>query len=496
MGAIRTKPLTVNRLGTIIFLALIVGVVLRIVVYSQNRSLIMDEANLARNIVEKNYSDFFKPLDYEQYAPPLFSCTLKSMTAIFGVNEYSLRVLSLLSGIASLFLMFLIARALKINGLPLLYVLLLYGLSTLAIRYSSELKQYSFDTFLCLLFLCWTLKKINQKVNFSYAIQLSICGAVAVWTSMPIVFVLASIGTLLLYKSIVLSEVKFSQLFLIGASWLFSFSIYFFLILKSDANSDYLQNFHSRYFFDFLPTDSKSLYQNFSLLLGIFRSIMDKTTVSLLGGFVFFGIGSYHLFKQNKWAACLLILPFLFCLIASHFGMYSLLERLCLFFIPFLTLVFGFGFWWSWKYSKTHIKVILLLFAVLSLINKKGYTYLWNKLEIENSKAMLMYLHKNKHKQEPILVHHTGVPAFVFYNEMHDAAFKFDSAHLYNWNEILAEKGRQDLNLKSGDTYWMFFSHAEPIERLQKDFQAAQKTSKLLDEERAVQSIVQRYQKK
>jgi len=71
----------------IILLAIIIGASIRLTVYLQNRSFIIDEANLARNIVEKSYSDFIKPLDYEQYAPPVLSCALKLAIKLGGVNE-------------------------------------------------------------------------------------------------------------------------------------------------------------------------------------------------------------------------------------------------------------------------------------------------------------------------------------------------------------------------------------------------------------------------
>lgn len=58
------------------------GIILRLHVYLSNRSLIIDEANLARNVVEGNWLQFLQPLKYEQYAPPIFLCLSKM--AIFA----------------------------------------------------------------------------------------------------------------------------------------------------------------------------------------------------------------------------------------------------------------------------------------------------------------------------------------------------------------------------------------------------------------------------
>jgi len=68
------------------------GFLLRIVVWLQQRSIISDEAALLRNYGERTYGQLFQNLDYEQYAPPLFSVAVKASVQAFGNNElYSSR---------------------------------------------------------------------------------------------------------------------------------------------------------------------------------------------------------------------------------------------------------------------------------------------------------------------------------------------------------------------------------------------------------------------
>ena len=477
----------------ILLLVVILGAVLRITVFLQNRSFILDEANLARNIVEKSYAGFFQALDYEQYSPPLFSSALKTMTKLFGVNEYSLTLISLLAGIGCLVLMMLIGKQLKIKVVPLIYLLVLFGFSPLAIRYSTELKQYSLDAFLCLLFVFWMLKIEKESFNISHVLRLTILGSIVIWMSMPIVFVLAAIGVHLFFRWLKTRSFHFSNLVIIGCCWLLSFGVYFFTILKSDAGSDYLQNFHSRYFFDLIPTDRSALVNNYNLILGLLRSVTDKTTVSLIAAFVFVGLGMYQLIKNHKTAASLLLLPILFCLIASHLKMYSLLTRLTLFLIPLLSLVFAYGFSWIWNRSNRIIKALLVIFALLSLVNKKGYEYFYSPLEVEDSKTTLNYLKENIEEAQPIFVHHAGVPAFIFYNEMHDQAFGFEHYHFGHWSRTLGQDVQAFEALNSGDQFWLFFSHTEPVSQLNKDFGSIEKMARKLEEHRAEQSILQSY---
>ena len=82
---------------------LLLGIALRIIVFLQNRSLFLDEANLALNYATKSFPDLFAQLDNRQYAPPFFSVVEKVNVLLFGVHEYSLRILPLLSGIALLY---------------------------------------------------------------------------------------------------------------------------------------------------------------------------------------------------------------------------------------------------------------------------------------------------------------------------------------------------------------------------------------------------------
>ena len=79
-----------------------VGVLLRLWWFYDARSLFLDEANLALNIAELSYADFFYPLKYQQYAPPLFVCIVKASTVLLGLNEWALRLPALIFGLLGL----------------------------------------------------------------------------------------------------------------------------------------------------------------------------------------------------------------------------------------------------------------------------------------------------------------------------------------------------------------------------------------------------------
>ena len=97
-----------------ILIALVIagGIIARLVVYLQNRNLIIDEANVTRNLFERGFAQLLQPLSYEQYAPPVFLWIEKLNTILFGFSEYTLRLYPLLTGIAAIFVMLAILKRL------------------------------------------------------------------------------------------------------------------------------------------------------------------------------------------------------------------------------------------------------------------------------------------------------------------------------------------------------------------------------------------------
>ncbi len=76
-----------------------VGIFVRIKAYLASGSLMLDEANLARNLAELDFAGLWQHLKYEQYAPPIFMTLSKAICLTAGYSELSLRFIPLLSGI-------------------------------------------------------------------------------------------------------------------------------------------------------------------------------------------------------------------------------------------------------------------------------------------------------------------------------------------------------------------------------------------------------------
>ncbi len=78
------------------------GILVRLIQYLNNRSLWLDEASLALNIINRSYGELAQTLDHNQAAPLGFLWLEKLSTQIWGNNEYSLRLLPFIASILAL----------------------------------------------------------------------------------------------------------------------------------------------------------------------------------------------------------------------------------------------------------------------------------------------------------------------------------------------------------------------------------------------------------
>src|ERR1043165_1516328 len=87
-------------LNIICWLIVTAGVLLRLATFFHNRNLIIDEANIVRNLAERDFGGLVLPLTYEQYAPPVFLWIEKLASLLLGYGEKAMRLYPLLCGLA------------------------------------------------------------------------------------------------------------------------------------------------------------------------------------------------------------------------------------------------------------------------------------------------------------------------------------------------------------------------------------------------------------
>ena len=397
-----------------------VGVLLRLVVWGQARSVYLDEVNLLRNFVERDYAGLFQPLSYEQYAPPLFSVLMKAVVQAFGTGELAIRLVPLLAGCA----MLLLFRGLALRWLPPLWAVLavaFLAFGSLFIDYATICKQYSTDGLAAVGLVVLATRQLRAATfGPRAALGWALGGAALVWVSMPAVFVLAGVGVALAwhYRTQLRGPVSL-RLLGVGATWALSFLVYFKLLLQADAQSDYLQNFHHDAFLAFPPRSGAQWQLLGSQLGGLVDKAFGKTALALAVAAVGAAVGVGQLLRRPSVRTWLLLVPLVACLAASALHYYSLIARLVLFMLPLLLLVLfiGFGVASRWRW----LGGVLLVGTVLTLANQQRLKHFVVPFQADyaDARAGLAYVAQHQQPGEPVFIAHSLAPVAYYYLHLH-----------------------------------------------------------------------------
>lgn len=138
-----------------IFLILVIGLALRLI--SLNQSLWLDEATSAL-AAKMSLGDLFTKFLPGDFHPPLYYLILKGWTALFGFSETVLRMPSIIFGLGTAYVTFLIGKKIFDKRVGVIASALL-GTSGLAVYYSQEARMYALAAFLVSLLIYFYLQK-------------------------------------------------------------------------------------------------------------------------------------------------------------------------------------------------------------------------------------------------------------------------------------------------------------------------------------------------
>ena len=167
--------------ATVAFLFL--GVLLRFRQYLFDRSLWYSETLIALNIIARPIPRLIPPLDNHQGAPLGFLALEKAAVLAFGTNEYAMRLVPMVAGVAALVLLYLLVRRI-LPPVATLASVGLFALSSQQIGYSTELKRYSMDAAVALLVMFVAIGRWPARRRRDLML-LTVIGAAAVWFSVP-----------------------------------------------------------------------------------------------------------------------------------------------------------------------------------------------------------------------------------------------------------------------------------------------------------------------
>lgn len=435
---------------------ILLGILLALINFLNNRSLWLDEAFLALNIVNKPVHELLAPLDHNQVAPIGFLVIEKFFAALFGNTDWSMRVLPMVAFLASIPLIASIVSQLTANKKVGLFSAAWFSLSYWSIYFSSEVKQYMSDVFICLTITFLVLSFLEKRKGY-YGLILA--GVLSVWFSNIAVILLFSGGLLLLYNAVKTpDQLLFKTILLLGC-WVFSFGVYYFFFIHDHPSEKYMLAYWEKSG-AFFPQDV------FSSLF--YSSLLKKTSAyfSLLGAgkfglatLPFLIAGLIHLGKKKL--ILLFALPVIIHLALAYLKMYPFSLRLILYLQPLLILVITVGVYriFSTKALRPLQTIALsgILVLNLSLIALRGFP-----IEREEIKKSISHLNKKASPTDQLFIYSSASMAFLFY-ESNLAVYPAIKA---NNNIIFHKSSRNDwtqydkaIREIPPHPVWLLFSH-------------------------------------
>ncbi len=175
------------------------GAAIRVRQWAGARSLWLDEAMVALNVLDLGFRDLAGELRFNQGAPAGWLWAERAMYLAFGPEERPLRVVPLITGVAALVVFWVLAR--RVVGpsrAPL--AVAVAALSPHLVRYSNEVKQYQTDVLAYVTIVLVAVLVAEAAPGTARWRRLVVAWAVvsagAVWVSHPAVLMLAPAAVL------------------------------------------------------------------------------------------------------------------------------------------------------------------------------------------------------------------------------------------------------------------------------------------------------------
>jgi len=475
---------TLSREIVLTGLILLAGVLLRLRQYLTGRSLWLDEAMLALNIVNRDYVSLFKPLDYDQGAPIGFLLVEKTFNLVLGRNELSLRLFPLLIGLVSLWMFYLLLKQIT-SGVGLWVALALFAFNPRLIYYSSEVKQYIVDVAVTigLLLVAAPLFEIKRPGrpppedlpgSGKGFIRLGLAGFFALWFSHPALFVLAGIEITLVI--LYLRKRDLSSLWLIiamGALWLANLGLLYFTTLQGLTRNGTLLDYWD---ISFVPSP---LWSDVGWFARSFRAnVAVEFGINDAAGLVFglMLVGWIALFLEKRSYASALVLTLLFALIASSLRLYPLIGRLIQFLVPLGLLLIGKALevFHRWIKPRPLLAVIVpLMLSGYLLYNPFTISleYLIKPKYSEHIRPTLEYFRSAWREGDAMYISYGAVPAFRFYAPAYGLEeIRYEAGLYTDYTDPPRILQRLD-SLRGQQRVWILISHVyEQGDFSEKDF--------------------------
>jgi hypothetical protein len=440
-------------------LLVLLGAVLRIYQYAADRSLWLDEAALAHNIIQRGFGHLAAPLDFAQLAPLGFLWLEKCAVLLLGSSEYALRLLPLLASLAALVLFALVARRI-LPGIATPFALFLFATAPQLIYFASETKQYAFDTAGALAIVLMALEARERGLTGRRAVVFGVAGGLLPWFTQPSVFVLAAAAAYLLFTGTHTGRTRTLTAYLpMLALWTIGAALAAWHGLHSLAPGDaaYLRTFWHPAFLPVQSGVAASLQWISDLARGAFQwHFAPRLPWVALALFV---LGAVYFALRVRALLVLVLGPIVFALAASALHLDPVFSRLTLFVAPSLFLTVGAGAALLLAVAGERPVARAAAFAALGIIALLSLTtarYLPILREELRPVAQFVALHRKP--GDTIYVYYGAAQAFRYYaprEGIPDSAFTVGACARTDWRGYTAQLD----SLRGRPRVWLVLSH-------------------------------------
>lgn len=406
----------------------VLGIALRLQRYFLGRSFRNDEAALALALVRSSVQSLIsQPLPGGLTAPLGFLIVEKLIVQALGNWDYVFRLLPLVAGCASMVLLCLLTRRL-LGPLGSTFVLGAFAVNWMLLLYSSDFKQYSSDVFFVVL-LYLALALYLRASTSANRLALAGIGAVALTFSHPSIFVLGSIGAVLLIHHR-RDRAALAWVFGIVLVWALSFAGLYFnyyrVVGQERGVVDYWNNLEA-----LMPMPPWEDPAWFAIrAASFFTTVAGLAPLTLLNTAIL-AAGLLSFYRRGLWQWSLVLLGTLVLpLVASGVINYPFKGRLILFLVPVLYLAMGEGLDWLTRLARSRrwyvqalggIAVIALLWSPVSgtlavLGQRRSTPYR------EDLKPVLAFVQQHWRPDDLIVVYDQASITYEYYAPFHGLA--------------------------------------------------------------------------
>ncbi|WP_375436852.1 glycosyltransferase family 39 protein [uncultured Hymenobacter sp.] len=463
---------------------LFLGIALRVFHYVYNRSLWTDEIYLTAGIAEMNFQDLLsKPLPYMQKAPIGYLLICHLFVVLFGNNELALRLYSLLTGVAALFLFVPVARHF-LKPFGTLVALTLLACATPIVYHSVEAKPYGPDLFITILLL-WFYVRYQQNTSSKNLWWWGIGGSIAVWLSYPSIFVLAAMGLAVGGNYLIKGDWnRIFRLVLPFGLWLVSFLLSYFLFTKEGSDAGWLVYFFYKFegYFPLQPVSSVTwlmkkavIFFHYPLGLTWIDELVEQTYLRrfvqrmTIVPVVLSGLGVLYFFRTNKRYLLVVGLVLLVAVVASCLKLYPFHERMIVYLAPFVILLLAAGC--DYLSSKTtslkYVSYGLTLLLLGGLLKNAAATtltpYLLSGYKMSYYREALDYVNRKYQAGDGVYVYWNGAAGYKYYKTADALRFEavIDPDHRYavrNYADYFAKVDADLTSVPNKKRVWVIYS--------------------------------------